>query len=376
MSTVPADDSLQEYRRRVAAMVPPFLLPRRFTAAENWTKAATEDGNRYVGLFREQEPDLAAVLGHARVLIIGEPGAGKSTTALAIVQHVLNKDQAFSVPVFASLKSYDGDLRNLLLHQIPATILDDPALTRTYVLDGTDEVPPTHRDTLPQELDRLIATDAAATYVLTTRQAFHVRHPEAFPGNLHAYHLLNFDDKDIRAFTAQQAVTADNFLAAVREIGYEEEIRNPFALKVVTERYRAVGQLSPYRNENVKYVVDRLIDSRHILNPVRQRRALKMLAITCETSARNELKEEEALRVLTEAIDFSHEAAVQLLEELSQSILIRMQAAASAFKCDPTANTSPPKNSTTKVSTGSWNSHSSEMTRSTAGSTPSRTSRK
>ena len=34
----------------------------------------------YLGLFREHEPDLPTVLSHQQILILGEPGAGKSTT--------------------------------------------------------------------------------------------------------------------------------------------------------------------------------------------------------------------------------------------------------------------------------------------------------
>jgi hypothetical protein len=50
---------------------------------------------------------------------------------------------------------------------------------------------------------------------------------------------------------------------------------------------------------------------------------LLLLAITCETVARNELTIEEALRVLREAIEFPEEKARNLLDELSHSILIQ-----------------------------------------------------
>jgi len=48
-----------------------------------------------------------------------------------------------------------------------------------------------------------------------------------------------------------------------------------------------------------------------------------MLAVTCETVARNELTIEEALRVLREAIEFPEGTARSLLDELSHSILIQ-----------------------------------------------------
>src|SRR5260370_19178930 len=89
------------------------------------------------------------------------------------------------------------------------------------------------------------------------------------------------------------------------------------------QRYREHDSLSPLRSDNVGYVIDKLIKSRPLFNATRQRRALRMLAIACETAARNELTEEEALRVLLGAIEFTPETARYLLDDLSHSILIR-----------------------------------------------------
>jgi hypothetical protein len=320
---VPVDDHIEEYRKSLAGAAAPFVRPRRFIAAESWTKATTQDGTRYLGLFREHEPDLPAVLGHPHVLILGEPGAGKSTTGRAIVQHILDHGQPTEVPVLASLKSYHGNLRDTLLRTIPAAILDATGITRTYILDGIDEVPTNHRAALTRDINDLLAADTSAKIVLTARQAFFAQHPEASPPGLTAYHLLDFDNEDIRACATHQGIDAAGFLAAVRNVDCEEEIRNPFVLTVMLERFQQHGSLSPLRSDNVAYVVDRLIHSRPLVNAKRQQRALRMLATTCETAARNELADEEALRVLCEAIDFPPEAARQLLDELSQSILIR-----------------------------------------------------
>lgn len=238
LRTVPDHDFLQEYRSTLASTAMRFLVPHRFVASESWTKATVGSGARYIGLFREHEPDLPAILMHKRVLILGEPGAGKSTTGRAIIQHVLNNGPATDVPVLAPLKSYNGNLRNLLTQDAPATVLDAPSVARTYVLDGIDEVPAIHRDALRRELNDLLTTETTAKVVLTSRQAFHVQHPEAFPDGLTIYHLLDFDDNDIRAYAAHRGVDADSFLIAVRDVDCEEEICNPFVLSVMLERFQ------------------------------------------------------------------------------------------------------------------------------------------
>jgi HEAT repeat protein len=318
---VPTEEEIQEYRRSLAVHSPAFILPRRFVAEESWTKAASAGGARYLGVLREYEPDLPGILVHKQLIILGEPGAGKSTTTRAIVQQVLNSETA--LPVFASLKSYDGNLRALLLRNTPASVLDATPLAKTYVFDGIDEVPSTHRDALRQELNTLLTTGGATRMVLTSRQAFHANHPRAFPDGFTAFHLLDFDDHDVRSCARHHEVNADAFIAAVRQADCQEEVHNPLVLNAMLKRYKADGSLSPLRSDNVGYVVDELIRSRTHINALRQRRALKMLATTCETAARNELTDEEALRVLQEAIEMPPRAAEQLLEELSHSILIR-----------------------------------------------------
>jgi len=320
---VAAANPILDYRARMAASLPPFLLPRRFATADTWTKAASDNGVRYLGVFRDQAPDLATILANRRVLILGEPGAGKSTTGQAVVQHVLNNGQPTEIPVLVTLKAYTGDLRALLLRSVPAPVLDAPNTTRIYAFDGVDEVPAGHRDTLRRDLNRLIQTEASCTIVITARQAFYAYHPEVFPEKITEFHLLDFNDQDIDACAKHYGVDTATFLDAVRNVGSEEEIRNPFVLDVMLRRYKSNGSLSPLRSDNVSHIVEQLIHSRPLINAVRQRRTLKMLAITCETIARNDLTDDEARQVLHEAIDLSQAQAEQLLDELSHSILIR-----------------------------------------------------
>ena len=192
-------DPIQEYQRTLTANAPSFLLARRFTAAESWTKATTQEGTRYVGLFREHEPDLAAILIHPKLLILGEPGAGKSTTGRAVVRHLQDHGQPTDIPVVASLKSYNGNVRTLLLQNTPALVLDAAELHRTYVLDGVDEVPVQHRQALRTDIQALLTADVTAKIICTARQAFYAQHPEAFSEGMSVFHLLDFDSNDIRA---------------------------------------------------------------------------------------------------------------------------------------------------------------------------------
>lgn len=323
MATSVVPGILTQYRAQTAAKLPGFLVPRSFITNESWIEASGDSDTLALSLFRDNAPDLTAILQHRTVLILGEPGAGKSTTGKAVAEHLLTSAPQNHIPVLATLKDYGGNLANLLAQSTPCQILSDPALTRTYILDGIDEVPPALRTHLVNDLNTLLASEAGARMVLTARQAFYAHHPNAFPKDCNAYHLLDLNDRDITDFAQQAAADVDAFITAVRDIDCEQEIRNPFVLTSMLERYKEEGHLSPLRSDNIGYVINRLINSRPVFNAVQKRRALRMIAITCETAARNALTDDEARRVLLEAMSITPETANQLLDELSHLILVK-----------------------------------------------------
>jgi DNA replication protein DnaC len=116
-----------------------LFIERRFTTAESWNRTSTEESFRFRGIFRDREPVLQQLLSHSNVLILGEPGSGKSSIAKAAVHKLASSGN--STPVPALLKSYRGNLRHLLEQSTPPQILDAASTHRTYVLDGLDEVP-------------------------------------------------------------------------------------------------------------------------------------------------------------------------------------------------------------------------------------------
>jgi hypothetical protein len=123
-----------------------LYIPRRFNTATVEGGADPDPAYKWGGVFREGEPGLGEILKHPRVVVLGEPGAGKSLVARAAVQDILRENER--VPVFTELKQYRGDLRSLLEVAAPRSILDQTVssdravVRRTYILDGVDEIPP------------------------------------------------------------------------------------------------------------------------------------------------------------------------------------------------------------------------------------------
>ncbi len=317
-------DYLARLRREMALGL---YVPRRFSAATVEGGADPDLGFQWRGVLREGEPQLPELLKHSRVVILGEPGAGKSVVARAVVVELLSNPQ--QVPIFAELKTYRGDLLGLLQSSAPTSVLD-PINTangkprqRFCVLDGVDEIPRELVEQFGKDLTALLQRDPTARVLLTARQAFYVTHRALLPQFPAVFHILEFSDDDVREFLERKGTAPDTFLDAVAQADADEEIRNPFVLKVMTDLFAETGQLSKLRSDNLSYIIDHLIHTRSLINPQRQRRALSMLAVAAETYSRNELTEAEALRVIQQAMRITEEGARQMLDELHASILRR-----------------------------------------------------
>jgi predicted NACHT family NTPase len=170
---MPMTDRLREYLRQlVTEHRDDLYIPRVFRRAEDWDKWAGHDwrGHRF-----GNEPGLLALLEQRRVIVLGEPGCGKSTLASAAVRSAIDKAW---VPVLLKLREYKGDLstqiRNTLPDAVREDVLSDPSTPLLFVPDGFDEVPSELVSRLLEDLTRLERQRPDARLILTSRQAFFI----------------------------------------------------------------------------------------------------------------------------------------------------------------------------------------------------------
>jgi len=320
---------LQQYLEQLLRDHPldPLYIPRRFTALPESGSVSSDLEFRSHGMLREREPKLEELLTHPAIAIVADPGGGKSVVSLAALHHLVAASER--VPVFAEIKQYRGDLQTLFRITAPEEVLDRAALVdgvflrRTYVLDGIDEIPTELLQRLGTELREFIAREPQAHFICTARQAFYVANRALLPTIPAVFHILGLAEDDIEQYATRAGLDRDRFKEAIHAARASEEVRNPFVLAVMVERFRAAGRLSNFRSDNLSYMIDRLIQSRPQVNAHRQRRALRMLGVAMETYSRNELTEAEALRVIREAMRITEEESRELLNELYGSILKR-----------------------------------------------------
>jgi hypothetical protein len=261
-----------------------------------------------------------------RVIVLGEPGSGKSTLAGAAVRAAIDRGW---VPVVLKLREYKGDLSGLIRSAIPDAVAGDalahPQATLYYVLDGFDEVPQAFVAQFLDDLASLERQQPNCRLLLTSRQAFFVNRRQLFRQSIPAFYLLDFDSDDIDGFIEQRGGRRREFLEAAAAAQLSRELSNPFVLGALLSLFEAKQALGRTRSEAVGHVITQTLTSRPTSDPKRELQALRMLALAMEIAARNELLETEAVRVLKLAFRVGDADAKQILDELTQSILIRTQ---------------------------------------------------
>ena len=297
-----------------------IYIPRRFAVADE-ASAVAVDMDRFRGMLRDREPELQELLNRRRVLILAEPGGGKSIVARAAVHQLIKRGN--TVPIFVEMKEYRGKLNTLVHAVVSEMVVKGSENALAFIIDGIDEIPREYLKDFNKDIDAFMEAYPNSSMFATARQAFYVANKKVLPPFPNVFHLLDFSDKDIISFVEASGLDKDRFLSAVNHVDAHDEIRNPFILSIMVEQFRATNALKGLRSENLSYMVDRLILSRPLFNQHRQRRALRMIAVAMETYSRNELTESEAYQVIVQSMKMELDAAKSLLDELNASILKR-----------------------------------------------------
>jgi len=300
----------------------PFWLARGFRTAEDWNRWSSFDFRPRATA--DQEAQLDHVLNHHHAVVLGDAGSGKSVVARKTIELA---SQRGLIPIFLPLAAYSGDLSTLIRQHSSgearrATRIEDEPAFRLYIVDGYDEVPAACFNDFARELAALVQSEPDARILLTSRQAFFVAR-QAQLATFAVFYLLDFSDEDVDALIHNAGVERAAFRNAADLSHLSQELGNPLALNALLELYQARGNLGQTRSDALQHVVDSALESRPTSNPRAQKRALRMLAIAMEVAARNQLTEEESVAVLRRALRIDALAASALLDELSQSVLVR-----------------------------------------------------
>ncbi|HWK20564.1 MAG TPA: hypothetical protein VNR37_07345 [Microbacteriaceae bacterium] len=224
--------------------VPRFVAPRRYSGTGTFSPEAEEHPANGITSFAD--------LRHRRAtLVLGEPGAGKST-ALRTLRVTLSSNPHDSVVRFFDLRDYSQSDLGEALKELGA--IDIPAEKHAYLLlDSIDEAK-LKIDTLVPFLARRLepALDRGWRIIATCRTAETVRAIDDFFESLEAgaqHVLLPLRKSDAAAIAAGRGLDADALLQVVREQSLESLAAVPFTLDLLCTAYAADGAMGSSRTE-------------------------------------------------------------------------------------------------------------------------------
>jgi hypothetical protein len=220
-----------------------FIPPRLRTIASDQQPSSEQTGEQ-----RLHWEDLA---GHARVVLVGEPGAGKSTCLRRLVYEaeLRSGQHVDTLPIYLQLREFNAadltleHLRRVLTSQLDPTAPDefDPPLNGGRVLlllDGLDEIPEEHQRTaLLENIQTLCAQACSIRVVVTTREhSYHGELPEFTHLRIEPFSL----DKISRWYLLTTGTAPTDarrsrmFAALLRDDNLRDLFGNPLMLAVVT----------------------------------------------------------------------------------------------------------------------------------------------
>ena len=320
------DHNLERYLAKIIAIAEQAEIPfieRKFLPDEKWRRYSGSETFRYSGLLREHEPVLDQLLSHQKLVVVGEPGSGKSTIAKEVARRLASREPIQELPVAINLRSYRGDLDRLISNSAPGESLSGQKLRRRYLLDGLDEIPREYVSRAITQILSLLSSDPTCSVVVTSRQAFHAQYSAEFGPDFLVFHVLDFDDDDLRLFARHRGLDPQQFLHDAEKSDIQAEIRNPLNAWTISSLMLAGHPLGKLRSENINTVIDGLLRSRPAIGLIRVRRAVQLMAVGMEIYSRNELSLHEAKKILVAGLAVSEVEAQGILEELFHSILLQ-----------------------------------------------------
>ncbi len=218
------------------------------------------------------EADLfGAIYKSSSFLLLGDPGAGKTTCLQELVEELASTGAR--TPVFLALNRYEGNLlRNLgevlcdeahpLAEQEVERLLSSGALT--VILDGLNEVQ--SRSLQPQlvkEINALTkpeAPTARSQWIASSRRYDYTYVPQLIYLDRYTWELLPLDSSLIYEFLAKELGTQEGATAYFSlDPGMREVCSNPLLLNMLLSVYKVRGKLSPNRGALYHQFVDLLL---------------------------------------------------------------------------------------------------------------------
>ena len=255
-----------------------ILGRRRKEIAELLQDCDLENFNRFTlgRIKQERVPGLEAVERHAKLMILGKPGAGKTTFLKRFATLCnLGEFQTQRIPVFVTLKDFaeannQPDFLTYIAQQWSTCGVQDTAIAESVMnqghalvlLDGLDEVQETEHNRVLREIQGFTNQFRACQFVMTCRIAAREYTFEQFT----EVEVADFNDEQIAEFAAnwfkvkKDPVKAKTFIDSLKNNQPIQELAtNPLLLTLLCLVFGESADFPRNRSELYKEGLDVLL---------------------------------------------------------------------------------------------------------------------
>ncbi|MEH2025912.1 NACHT domain-containing NTPase [Nostoc sp.] len=235
-------------------------------------------------------PGLEAVEKYSKLMILGKPGAGKTTFLKYLaIQCIEGKFQAERVPIFVNLKNFAeaANKPGLLQHVTEETINPISSIrdVLTYgkalvLLDGLDEVREEDSDRILKEIREFSDRYPKNQFVMTCRIAAREYIFEKFT----EVEVADFDDNQISNFAnnwfKDKAVKPETFIKRLEENSRIKELAaSPLLLTLLCLAFEESGDFPANRSELYKEGLDALLKKWDAKRGIQREQIYKKLSV-------------------------------------------------------------------------------------------------
>ncbi|MEH2211841.1 NACHT domain-containing NTPase [Nostoc sp.] len=235
-------------------------------------------------------PGLEAVEKYSKLMILGKPGAGKTTFLKYLaIQCIEGKFQAERVPIFVNIKNFAeaANKPGLLQHVTEETINSIFSIrdVLTYgkalvLLDGLDEVREEDSDRILKEIREFSDRFLKNQFVMTCRIAAREYTFEKFT----EVEVADFDDDQISNFTnnwfKDKAVKPETFIKRLEENSRIKQLAaSPLLLTLLCLAFEESGDFPANRSELYKEGLDALLKKWDAKRGIQRNQIYKKLSV-------------------------------------------------------------------------------------------------
>lgn len=245
--------------------------------------------------FEQRVPGLEAVKQYSKLMVLGKPGAGKTTFLKHIaIQNILGKFQANLVPIFITLKNFTETNQSLSLleyitKQFTTCNLTDKRVAEfllnqgiaLVLLDGLDEVMEKDEAITLQEISKFINQYHNNNYVISCRIAARKYIFENFT----EVEVADFDNEQITAFATKWFITKDplkgkKIIQKLREKSQIQELAtNPLLLTLLCLTFEESADFPANRSELYQEGINLLLKKWDAICNIERDQAYKNLTV-------------------------------------------------------------------------------------------------